>query len=179
MELGRGGTWGLLCPQCALRGAGEACGRMSVEVGGEDILSILKGTSAGVSSVPCWASSWPVEGPPATRALREGISRSISAEARAPAPAPLCPLSGRDARPLSPQRVGVSESIGQGGQLKEVCVGCSLPSWDVLPVQLGPGPRYSLDPLPSPETQGGAAASEIATDFRPLAGLAHFGHLPK
>lgn len=45
---------------------------MSVEVGGEDILNILKGTSAGVSrSVSCWASSWPVEGPPATRALRE------------------------------------------------------------------------------------------------------------
>lgn len=60
-----------------------------MEVGGEDILNILKRISAGVScSVPCWASSWPVEGPPVPRALRERISCSISSAARAPAPAP-------------------------------------------------------------------------------------------
>lgn len=62
---------------------------------------------------------------------------------------------------------------------EEVCGGCILLSWSVLPVLLGPGPRYFWAPLPCPETEGGAAASEIASDFRPLAGLAHFCLLPK
>lgn len=48
----------------------------------------------------------------------------------------------------------------------------------VLPMLLGPGPRYSQDPLPHPEA-GKAAVSEIASDFGPLAGLAHFYLLSK
>lgn len=55
----------------------------------------------------------------------------------------------------------------------------SFLSGAVLPVLLSLGPRCLWDPLPCAETWGGAAASGTVSDFRPLAGLAHFHLFPK
>lgn len=74
--------------------------------------------------------------------------------------------------------LGLQGSLGRVGTGR-VCVGCVFSSWGCATRALGPKPRHLRDPLPWPETWGGAAASEIASDFRLLAGLAHFCHFPK
>ena len=123
------GAFSVPSEPCA--GLEEACWWISVEDGGEDTLHTFKRIHAGDScSVPCWATSWPVERPSVTRALRERTAALSATEARAPAPALAhCPLQGRDigtADALKGRGDGwrgvVSVSLGRAGHWRR-CVG--------------------------------------------------------
>lgn len=87
MVLGeRSGLGPFLSSVCAAAVPEEACWKVSVGDGGENTLDAFKRVSAGVScSVPCRASSWAVEGPSVTRALRERIAALLDTEVRVPA----------------------------------------------------------------------------------------------